>query len=111
VARPAACLTTRASYPGYRASITLFVLGRRRLVRVEVASAASLSDSACRAELSCNAEMADAEAVIPGDGKMIHPDGSAKRPGGGHYAEQFCRSICYAALAELRKYLLLEEIT
>jgi hypothetical protein len=47
-----------------------------------------------RAELSCNAEMADAEALIPGDGKMIHPDGSAKRPGGGHYAEEFCRSIC-----------------
>ena len=35
-------------------------------------------------------EMADAEAAIPGDGKMIPPDGSVKRPGGGHYAEQFC---------------------
>jgi len=38
--------------------------------------------------------MADAEAVIPGDGKMVHPDGSAKTPGGGHYPEQFCRSMC-----------------
>jgi len=28
------------------------------------------------AELSCNAEMADAEALIPGDGKMFPPDGS-----------------------------------
>jgi len=39
------------------------------------------------------AGMAGAEGVIPGDGKMIHPDGSAKRPGGAHYAEQSCRSI------------------
>ena len=46
-----------------------------------------------RAELSCNAEMAGAGAVIPGDGKMIHPDGSAKSPGGRRYAEQFCRSM------------------
>ena len=42
--------------------------------------------------------MADAEAVIPGDGKMIHPDGSAKRPCAGHYPEQFCRSICSTGL-------------
>jgi hypothetical protein len=35
--------------------------------------------------------------VIPGERKMIHPDGSAKRPARGHYAEQFCRSICWAA--------------
>jgi len=49
-----------------------------------------------RAELSCSAEMADAEAVIPGDGKMIHPDGSAKRPGGGHCSERFCRSMWWA---------------
>ena len=44
----------------------------------------------------CKAEVAGAEAVIPGDGKMIHPDGSAQRPSGGHYPEQFCRSICCA---------------
>jgi len=47
-----------------------------------------------RAELSCNAEMADAEAVIPGGLKMIHPDGSERRdPVRPDYAEEFCRSI------------------
>ena len=46
-----------------------------------------------RTELLCNAETADAEAVIPGDGKIIHPDGSAKRARGAHYTEQFCRRM------------------
>jgi hypothetical protein len=41
--------------------------------------------------------MAGAEAVIPGDGNMIHPDGSAKRPRGGHYPEQFCKGTWWAA--------------
>ena len=43
-----------------------------------------------RAEPSRSAEMADADAVIPGDRKTIHPYGSAERAGAGHCAEQFC---------------------
>jgi len=33
--------------------------------------------------------VADAEALIPRDGRMMHPDGSAKRTDGGHGAEDF----------------------
>jgi hypothetical protein len=39
------------------------------------------------AELCYNAHIAGAQALIPRDSKIIHPDGSAKTPGGGHYTE------------------------
>jgi hypothetical protein len=41
------------------------------------------SDVAQRPGLRYNVDKAGAEAEIPRDGRMIHPDGSAKRPGGG----------------------------
>jgi hypothetical protein len=42
--------------------------------------------------------MAGAEALIGRDGEMTHPDGSARRPGGGHYVDRGWR-LALAPLA------------